>query len=92
MPFICCPWEDGAITGMFAGFVPEQKTIKTRCGRRARFRDTSADAPTCPACLAHIERQRISLKMIEAYAADTLKYGVDEANARAESFAKEHGL
>lgn len=89
---ICCPWEDGAITGMFAGLVPEQKTIKTRCGRRAPFKSTSADKPTCPRCLAHIEREKLGLKMIQAYAADTLKYGIDEANTRAEAYAKEHGL
>lgn len=92
MSVVCCPWEDGAISSIFAGLVPEQKTIKTRCGRRVPFKHTSADRPNCPRCLAHIERQKIGLKMIEAYAADTLKYGLDEANARAEAFAREHGL
>ncbi len=89
---VCCPWEDGAITSMFAGLVPEQKTIKTRCGRRVPFKSTNADKPTCPRCLAHIERQRLGLKMLEAYAADAINYGYDEANARAEAFVKEHGL
>jgi len=77
---------------MFAGLIPEQKTIKTRCGRRAPFKATSADRPTCPRCLADIERQKIALKMLEQYAADAIKYGYDEANTRAEAFAKEHGL
>ena len=89
---VCCPWEDGAITGIFAGWVPEQKTIKTRCGRRLPFRATSAEHVTCPRCLAHIEREKAGRVMIERYAADALKYGVDEANRRAELYAKEHGL
>ena len=89
---ICCPWEDGALSSLplFKAF--PQKTIKTRCGRRTKFAKTSAEAPTCPACLEHIERQKIGLQMIRQYAADTLDYGPDVANARAEAFAKEHGL
>lgn len=89
---ICCPWDDGAITGMFSGSALEQKTVKTRCGKRRPVHRTSVDRPTCPWCLADIERQKIGLKMLEQYAADTLQYGQDEANRRAQAFAEEHGL
>jgi len=89
---VCCPWEDGALSNLpiFKAF--PQKTIKTRCGRRTKFASTSAEAPTCPACLQHIERQKIGLKMLQQYAADILDYGQEVANDRAEAFAREHGL
>lgn len=77
-------WDGGAISEnpFFLATVGQQKTIKTRCGKRVSMKHVDNDTPTCAECLADIERERVGLIEIEQYAQDVQTGGLEYANAQ----------
>ncbi len=75
-------WDDGAITDMFkgtGGFM-EQKTVKTRCGKRVATKHVDNAAVTCPACVAEIRREAAAHEQLKELAES---YGISLDRDRA---------
>ena len=64
----CAAWDGGAIAEQFKGWIPDPKTTKTRCGKRAAFRTVDNQNPTCPQCIADIAREKAGLAAVMQYA------------------------